>query len=55
LRSDNRGKYTSSKFKEYFTGEGIEHQLSIAGWPEQNKVAERINPILTERACNMKL
>ena len=34
LRSDNRGKYTSSKFKEYFTSEGIEHQLTIAGRPE---------------------
>jgi len=25
LRSDNRGEYTSTKFKEYLASEGIEH------------------------------
>jgi len=55
LRLDNRGEYTSSEFKKYLASEGIEHQLSILGWPEQNGVAERMNQTLTERVCNMRL
>jgi len=31
LRSYNGGEYTSSEFKDYLTGKGIEHQLSILG------------------------
>jgi len=55
LRSDNGGTYISLYFKEYLAGEGIEHQLTIPGWPEQNGVTERMNQTLTERACNMRL
>ena len=43
LRSDNGGEYTSSEFKGYLASEGIEHQLTISGRPEQNRVAERMN------------
>jgi len=39
LRSDNRDQYTSLEFKEFLAGEGIEHQLNISRWPEQNIVA----------------
>ena len=55
LRSDNRDEYTSSEFKEYINSEGIEHQLTIPERPEKNKVAERINQTLTERARSMRL
>ena len=34
---------------------GIKHQLSIPGQPEQNKVAERMNQTLTERARSINL
>ena len=39
LRSDNRGEYTSKKFKDYLASKSIKHQLSILGRPEQNGVA----------------
>ena len=55
LRSDNGGEYTSTKFKEYLGSEGIAHQLSIPGRPEQNGVAKRMNQILTEHALSMRL
>jgi len=50
LRSDNRGEYTSTEFKVYLAGKSIEHQLSILGRSEQNRVEERMNRTLTERA-----
>jgi len=33
LRSDNGGEYTSTEFKAYLAGKGIEYQLSIPGQP----------------------
>ena len=33
------GEYTSSEFKEYLV---IEHQLSILGRPEQNRIAKNM-------------
>jgi len=55
LRSDNGGKYTSTEFKAYLAGKGIEHQLNISGWSEQNGVVERINGILSECARSIWL
>ena len=54
LRLSNGGEYTSMKFKEYLGSEGIKHQLSILGRPEQNGVAERMNQILAECARSMR-
>jgi len=54
LRSDNR-EYTSTEFKAYLAGNGIEHQLSIPGRPEQNGVAEHMNRTLTEHARSIRL
>ena len=55
LRSDNRAEYTSIKFKAYLASEGIEHQLSILGQPEQNRVAQHMNQTLIERARSIRL
>ena len=55
LRLDNGSEYTFGEFKVYLTCEGIEHQLSIPGQPEQNGVAERMNMILTERVRSLRL
>jgi len=55
LRLDNGREYTSSEFKEYLDSEGIEHQLTFSGRPEQNGVEECINRTLTEHARSMRL
>ena len=55
LRSDNESEYISTEFKAYLAGKGIEHQLSIPGWPEQNGVAERMNQTFTERSDSIML
>ena len=39
LRSDNGSGYTSTEFKAYLAGEGIEYRLSIPERPEQNGIA----------------
>ena len=55
LRSNNGGEYTSTEFKAYLAGKGIEHQLSISWRSKQNGVAEHINLTLTERTCSIRL
>ena len=55
LRSDKEGEYTSTEFKAYLAGKGIEHQLSIPGRPKQNGVVEHVNQILTEHASSIIL
>ena len=55
LRSDNGGEYTFKKFKDFLASNDIKHQLSILGLPEQNGVAERMNQMLTKRACTIRL
>ena len=54
LWSDNRGEYTSAKFKAYLVGGSIVHQLSILRQVDQNGVAERMNQTLIERASSMR-
>ena len=55
LESDDRGKYISKEFKDYLASKGVKHQLSISERPVQNRVAERMNRILTERARSIRL
>jgi len=55
LRSDKGGEYTFKEFKDYLVSKSIKHQLSILGWPEQNRVAECMNQTLIEYACSIKL
>ena len=53
LRSDNGGEYLSKEFDEYLTSEGILHQTSVPGSPQQNGLAERFNRTLMEMARSM--
>ena len=53
LRTDRGGEYLSNAFKAYLARQGIEHQLTVAGTPEQNGAAERLNRTLEERARSM--
>ena len=55
LRSNNGGEHTSKEFKDYLTSKGIKHQLSISGRPEQNRVVERMNQTLSERARSIRI
>ena len=55
LRSDNGGEYTSKEFKDYLASKDIKHQLSISERLVQNRVAERMNRILTKRARSIRL
>ena len=55
VRSDNIGKYTSSKFNQYLASEGIEKQLTISGRSEQNREAEHMNQTFAERARSITL
>ena len=48
LRSDRRGEYTSTDFKQLCKKHGIHHQLTAGYAPEQNGVAERKNRHLLE-------
>jgi hypothetical protein len=50
LRSDNGGEYTSNEFKAFMDELGIHHETTIAGTPEQNGVAERMNRTLMDKA-----
>ncbi|KAL2630872.1 hypothetical protein R1flu_015558 [Riccia fluitans] len=53
LRSDNGGKYISSKFEMYCEQEGITHHLTMFYTPEQNGVVERLNRTLLEQTRSM--
>ena len=55
LKFNNGGEYTSKEFKDYLASKGIKHQLRIPGQPEQNRVAERMNQTLIERARSIRL
>ena len=43
LRTDNGGEYISDEFKSYLQDLIIQHQLTVAYKPQQNRVAERMN------------
>jgi len=53
FRTDRGGEYLSNEFKSFLLDEGIVHELSNAGTPQQNGVAERMNRVLQERARSM--
>ena len=53
VRSDNGGEYTSNEFKSYCVENGIQHQFTNRYTPEQNGVAERLNPTLIESVRSM--
>ncbi len=53
LRTDNGTEYLSTKFQEYLKSRGIQHELTVAYTPQQNKIAERMNRTLMESARSM--
>jgi hypothetical protein len=53
--SDRGGEFLSEKFIEFCNSKGIARQLTNPETPEQNKVAERMNRTLLEKARSMCL
>ena len=53
FRTDRGGEYLSTEFKTFLSEEGIVHQTTTAGTPQQNGVAERLNRTLQEKARSM--
>ena len=50
IRSDNRTDFVNTKFKEFCSQYGIQHQLTITYNPQQNGKAERFNGTLINAA-----
>lgn len=55
LRSDRGDEYLLGIFTAYLTAKGIQRQLTVAGTPHQNGVAERKNRTLLETSRNIFL
>ncbi|PRQ17191.1 putative RNA-directed DNA polymerase [Rosa chinensis] len=55
LRSDNGTEYTSKIMTDYLSAQGIIHQTSCVGTPQQNGIAERKNRDLLEKARALML
>ncbi|KAM2573952.1 hypothetical protein TB2_005960 [Malus domestica] len=55
LRSDNGTEYTSQVMTQYLSNNGIIHQTSCVGTPQQNGVAERKNRDLLEKTRALML
>ena len=53
FRTDRGGEYLSTEFKNFLSEQGIVHQVTMAGTPQQNGVAERLNRTLQEKARSM--
>ena len=53
LRSDWGGEYISDEFFDFCEHHGIKRQFSIAGTPQQNGVAERMNRTVQKMAQSM--
>ncbi|CAL8151775.1 unnamed protein product [Prunus armeniaca] len=53
LRSDNGTEFMTSSMSEFLTGEGIIHETSCVGTPQQNGVAERKNRDLLEKTRSL--
>ena len=56
LRSNNKGEYTSNKFKSYCFEKGIRHEKTVPGTPQQNGVVERMNRTIIEKIrCMLRM
>ena len=47
---DNGGEYVNQAFRDFYSENGLLHQLSVPYTPQQNGVAERKNRTLWEMA-----
>jgi GAG-pre-integrase domain/Integrase core domain len=55
LRSDNGGEFVNKVLRDFFNSQGIIHETSCIGTPQQNGVAERKNRHVLETARSMLL
>ncbi len=53
LRSDNGGEYLCNELKDYLSGNGIQHQLTVAYTPQQNGVAKHMNGTIMDLVGSM--
>ena len=53
LRSDNGGEYVNAQLMEILQDTSIQHQLTVAGNPQQNGAAERLNRTLLDKVRSM--
>ena len=53
FRTDRGGEYLSNEFRRFLEEDGVNHQVTMAGTPQQNGVAERLNRTLQEKARSM--
>ena len=55
LQSNNGGEYIDNDFKRYCDENSIKMKKAVPGKPHQNRVPERMNRTLNERAKSMRL
>ena len=55
LRFDNKGEYTSLKFRRYREENGIKYYYTMKITTQQSGVVERMNRILTEKVRSLRL
>jgi hypothetical protein len=55
LKSDNGGEYCSKEFDDYYSYHEIRREKIVPGTPQENRVSERMNTKIMERARSMKL
>ena len=53
LRTNRGGEYTSTEFEKFLQSAGVCHEMTVPKTPEQNGVAERMNPTLLESVQSM--
>jgi len=55
LRTDGSGEYMGSAFQEWLKTKGMHHEVTNAGTPQENGVAERLNRTILEMMRTMLL
>ncbi|KFD60695.1 hypothetical protein M514_27126 [Trichuris suis] len=53
LRTDNGREYVNDHFAQFLTANGIRHERSVPDTPQQNGIAERLNPTIVKKARTM--
>ena len=55
LRTDGGGEYMGAEFQTYLKRKGVHHEVTNAGTPQENGVAERMNRTILEMTRSMLL
>ena len=53
FKSDNGGEFVNNTLKEYFASNGLIHETSCVGTPQQNGVTERKNRHILKTARSL--